>query len=177
VLTGRCLALLGFLLITVTHVKGEKDTKESEANDDKKITPKISEEKAIGKEKFFVASYYTTTFIALSTITSQVPYYCVQTSANQGCQGRRLLRRKRRLSIDENVQDVNPLSSLDEAGASVAPAKDGVADPKSEKFFFTVWKTSTSTATVISTSTNKQVTISFSAWCTYAGFTTLPLCG
>lgn len=43
--------------------------------------------------------------------------------------------------------------------------KDGVR----ERHFFTVWKTSSTTVTVTTFSTNRSVTVSVSAMCTYPG--------
>ncbi|XP_042885846.1 uncharacterized protein LOC122262022 [Penaeus japonicus] len=134
---------------------------------------KALQEEGPPKGKFFLKSYSTTTFTMLSTFTTVVPFQCFFTSAGvQACQGRKL-RRLRKLSLDvDGVVD----SSLASSESEVVGFADQESEAdKSERIFFTLWRTSTSTATVTTTSTNSSITISASAYCTYSGFTG-PLC-
>ncbi|XP_042885850.1 uncharacterized protein LOC122262028 [Penaeus japonicus] len=129
-------------------------------------------QKSPEKAKFFVASYFTTTFTAISTFTTVEPFQCFFTSAGvQACTGRKL-RRMRKLSVDiDGASDSGLASSEGDVSAVQSEDKDSPA----EKFFFTVWRTNTSTATVTTTSINSSITISASAYCTFSGFTG-PLC-
>ncbi|XP_047491143.1 uncharacterized protein LOC125040570 [Penaeus chinensis] len=129
-------------------------------------------QKSPEKARLFVASYFTSTFTAISTFTTVEPFQCFFTSAGvQACTGRKL-RRMRKLSVDIDGSSDSGLSPS-EGGASVMQSED--KDTPAEKFFFTVWKTNTSTATVTTTSINSSITISASAYCTFSGFTG-PLC-
>ncbi|XP_047497797.1 uncharacterized protein LOC125044874 [Penaeus chinensis] len=111
--------------------------------------------------KFFVKSYSTRTWTFVSSFTSTVFYSCYTSAAAafQACQGRKL-RRSRKLDI--------PLSEVDEElSSSLTEAED--KQDTSEKVFFTVWSTSSTTVTVTTFSTNRSVTISVRILCTYPG--------
>lgn len=56
----------------------------------------------------------------------------------------------------------------------LTPEKD-TADLGDNPKFLTVWKSTTTTYTVTTTSYNRGITVSASAYCTYTGFTG-PLC-
>ncbi|XP_045623431.1 uncharacterized protein [Procambarus clarkii] len=112
-----------------------------------------------GDAKFFVKSYSTTTWTFLSSFTSTVPYTCYTTGAGlAACSGRRLHRMKNAKLYLSSQDDLKELDS------SVLGDFD-----EREKFFFTVWRTASTTATVTTYSTNRSVTISASIACTYPG--------
>ncbi|XP_069994881.1 uncharacterized protein [Penaeus vannamei] len=110
--------------------------------------------------KFFVKSYSTRTWTFVSSFTSTLFYSCYTSAAAlQACQGRKL-RRSRKLDI--------PIKEVDEEiSSSLTEAED--KQDTSEKLFFTVWSTSSTTVTVTTFSTNRSVTISVRLLCTYPG--------
>ncbi|XP_071537805.1 uncharacterized protein [Panulirus ornatus] len=117
--------------------------------------------------KFFVKSYSTTTWTFLSSFTSTVPYTCFTTddtaANNMACSGRRL-RRARKLTVDQDASQSDLISS--------SQAEDSIlsdAAPNQEKFLFTIWRTSSTTATITTFSTNRSVTVSASIMCTFPG--------
>ncbi|XP_068219177.1 uncharacterized protein [Palaemon carinicauda] len=167
-LQERKLLLLGLLVAFASFITAEGEEETQDILDIKK---------ELKKEKLFIASYITTTFTALSFLTSAQPYFCIQASNAEGCTGRKL-RRRRKLNIDHSI------ASDDETHLDNSQGLPDVEEPKSdegasgqEKFFFTVWKTSTTTVTVTTYSTNKSITLSVSARCTHSDFTKLPTCG
>nr|XP_053652134.1 uncharacterized protein LOC128702125 [Cherax quadricarinatus] len=121
-----------------------------------------------GEAKFFVKNYYTTTWTFLSSFTSTVPYTCYTTGmeAPMACMGRRL-RRQKRTHMQVSQEEAASL------GSSIQSELEGDLieglESAQEKFFFTVWRTSSTTATVTTYSTNRSVTISISIACTYPG--------
>ncbi|XP_063841666.1 uncharacterized protein LOC135089684 [Scylla paramamosain] len=122
--------------------------------------------------KFFVnKARSTTTWTFLSSFTSIVPYTCYTTGMGtpEACMGRRL-RRSRKLAADWEVsKDSARLygSTLEEGEDPL----DSDRESKEGKFFFQIWSTVSTTATVTTFSTNRSVTISVSILCTYAGIT------
>ncbi|XP_068219178.1 uncharacterized protein [Palaemon carinicauda] len=129
------------------------------------------------KEKLFYKSYLTTTFTALSILTSMQPYYCIQASKAEGCDGRKL-RRRRNFNIDHHIASTHETQLDNSQGLpEVEEPKYENLETDQERFFFTLWKTTTTTTTVTTLSTNTSITLSVSARCTYSGFTTIPTCG
>ncbi|XP_053652396.1 uncharacterized protein [Cherax quadricarinatus] len=157
---------VGFLLLLIVVTSAQEDAEDGQ------------------KGKFFIKSYSTTTWTFLSSFVSTVPYTCYKTAAvaanTKACSGRRLLR-ARRSNVNEGTDSTELLSSIrnDNADLLANIAEDGLAasdsDSEREKFFFTVWRTSSSTATITTYSTNRSVTVSASVMCTYPGVT-LNLC-
>ncbi|XP_069178263.1 uncharacterized protein [Procambarus clarkii] len=139
-----------------------------------------SEPEEDGKEgKFFIKSYSTTTWTYLSSFTSTVPYTCYTTAdAVMPCSQRPLIgrkvRRSRLRSMDQSNDEVELLSSIKEDTLADTLA-DTVGESERQKFFFTMWRTGSTTVTVTTYSTNRSVTVSISAMCTYPGIT-LNLC-
>nr|XP_045622984.1 uncharacterized protein LOC123773353 [Procambarus clarkii] len=124
-----------------------------------------------GKEgKFFIKSYSTTTWTFLSSFTSTVPYTCYTTAAAVRACGGRKVRRLRLRSMDQSNDEVELLSSIKEDTLA-----DTVGESERQKFFFTLWRTGSTTVTVTTYSTNRSVTVSISAMCTYPGIV-LNLC-
>ncbi|XP_042864460.1 uncharacterized protein LOC122248487 isoform X2 [Penaeus japonicus] len=120
-----------------------------------------------GIREKFLATSSTTTQNVITTLTTVVPFTCYVSSTN-ACQGRKLRRMK---SISGDFEKLPAKTALDSSTTEeLTPEKDGdnLGDvPR----FLTVWKTTTSTLTVTSTSFNRDVTVSASAFCTYTGFT------
>ncbi|XP_068218470.1 uncharacterized protein [Palaemon carinicauda] len=168
----RKLLLLGLLVAFASFITAEGEEETQDILDIKKGFPP-----ELQKEKLFFKSYVTATFTSLSILTSAQPYFCIQASNAEGCDGRKL-RRRRKLNIDHSI------ASDDETHLDNSKGLPEVEEPKSdegasgqEKFYFTIWTTSTTTVTVTTYSTNTSVTLSVSARCTYSGFTTIPTCG
>ncbi|KAG7175524.1 hypothetical protein Hamer_G022061, partial [Homarus americanus] len=125
-----------------------------------------SEDGTPGEAKFFIKSYSTTTWTILSSLTSTIPYTCYDTGGvvPPACMGRRL-RRSRGLSKNVEIQDASDVfTSID----STLLSEEMESDPD-QKFLFTVWRTSRSTATITTFSTNRSVTVSVSIACLYPG--------
>ncbi|XP_042210274.1 uncharacterized protein LOC121858105 [Homarus americanus] len=125
-------------------------------------------------QKFFVRSVSTTTETVLTSITSIVPFLCFFTGAAPAvaCQGRRL-RRSRQISLNLGSPALSP--DLDYGSLDVNPQEMEKEEVTDEKFFFTLYKSVTTTATITTTSINSSTTVSVSAYCTFAGFTG-PVC-
>ncbi|XP_063841664.1 uncharacterized protein LOC135089682 isoform X2 [Scylla paramamosain] len=118
------------------------------------------------------ARYSTTTEALISIITSVVPFVCYSTSGTTGCVGKRR-RRSVTPAIFLNTPRPDALdSSLLEDLDSGGEARE---NNRTDRFFFTVVKTTTSVFTFTSTSTNISITVSARAFCTFAGFTG-PVC-
>lgn len=109
----------------------------------------------------------------LYTVTNSNALYAAATDPDP-CTARKLRRLRRREISVGDIPDPALSPSKDDLDDASSEAKGDVF-PASNKLFFTVWKTSTSTAVVTSTAINSSITISASAYCTYAGFTG-PLC-
>ncbi|XP_018009846.1 uncharacterized protein LOC108667343 [Hyalella azteca] len=123
---------------------------------------------------FFFASSSTTTKFKLSFITSTTPYTCVSTAAAATCIGRRrraMALHGMKFDVGTNSKDVH--SSLDEADIEEV---DDQSRQESPRKFLTVWTTSFSTKTVTSYVTDRGVTVSVSAYCTFAGGSGIPGC-
>ncbi|XP_068218471.1 uncharacterized protein [Palaemon carinicauda] len=130
----------------------------------------IKEEENQGK--FFLKSYQTTTITTLSIVVTTVPYFCAVTIAGiEGCQGRRL-RRRRRLNLQKEDGDDNPIH-LEKSMEEIP--KEALGEEGVERLFFTLWQSTTTTVTITSTATNTSITISASAYCTFGGYN-VPLC-
>ncbi|XP_045623008.1 uncharacterized protein [Procambarus clarkii] len=127
------------------------------------------------EEKFFIKNYSTTTETTISAVTSVIPYLCFYTgsTAASPCAGRKL-RRSRRipLNVDDFPGSLHAATDLASSGPEGAPDEETIA---SDKFFFTLYRSVTTTVTVTTTSTNTSTTVSVSAYCTFAGFTG-PVC-
>ncbi|XP_042855788.1 uncharacterized protein LOC122242553 [Penaeus japonicus] len=113
--------------------------------------------------KFFVKQYSTRTWTFLSSFTSTVLYTCYSTGDPfDPCEGRRF-RRIRKMDVsmaEEPDEDLSGSLTEDEFGEDKT---DG------EKAFFRVWVTSSTTITVTTYSTNRSVTVSAFALCSYNG--------
>ncbi|XP_071537802.1 uncharacterized protein [Panulirus ornatus] len=126
--------------------------------------------------KFFVRSYSTTTWTFLSSLTSTIPYTCYTTGAANppACMGRRRRRAKKlKLNLDDAFE-MDEISSSSDGQVLAGEEEDGYSNK--EKFFFTLWRTSSTTFTITTFSTNRSVTVSVSVFCTYPGIA-LQLCG
>ncbi|XP_042210268.1 uncharacterized protein LOC121858099 [Homarus americanus] len=118
-----------------------------------------------GEAKFFVKSYSTVTWTFLSSLTSTVPYTCFTTdAAPEACPGRRR-RRVKKLSLDTDTDSA--YHSLTSSSGDMIKPEDKTSPE--EKFFFTLWKTSSTTVTITTFSTNRSITVSASVMCTYSG--------
>ncbi|XP_063585253.1 uncharacterized protein LOC134762637 [Penaeus indicus] len=113
--------------------------------------------------KFFIKRYSTRTWTFLSSFTSTVLYTCYSTGDPfEPCKKRKLRRiRKMDVSLPEEPEvDITGSLGDDELGEEKT---DG------EKAFFRVWVTSSTTVTVTTYSTNRSVTVSAFALCSYNG--------
>ncbi|XP_042885851.1 uncharacterized protein LOC122262029 [Penaeus japonicus] len=139
---------------------------------------RVSDNESPLLEKFLLATHLTTTVTTLSTMTSVIPYFCFTTQAT-ACQGRRL-RHSLPKGIDISGGDNTPF--LEDSKNTQQEETDellgslGGREEHKEKIFFTIRTTSTTTATIVTTSTNRDITVSASTFCTYTGFTG-PVCG
>ncbi|KAK4319706.1 hypothetical protein Pmani_009363 [Petrolisthes manimaculis] len=128
------------------------------------------EKSAVANEegKLFLKSYSTTTWTFLSSFTSTIPYSCFTAAAPPpvACMGRRRLRRSRNINMDSTADDTSIHSS-----GSDDETLDAEEKANEEKFFFRLFRTVSSTATITTFSTNRSVTVSFSAMCTFPGLT------
>nr|XP_027214374.1 uncharacterized protein LOC113807333 [Penaeus vannamei] len=124
------------------------------------------------REKFLMATHLTSTVTSLSTMTSVIPYFCFTTKAT-ACQGRRL-RHTLPKSIALSSGDDVPF--LEDSKNTKKEADELTGSLHSEKYFFTIRTTVTSTTIIVTTSTNRDFTVSASTFCTYTGFTG-PVCG
>lgn len=86
---------------------------------------------------------------------------------NLGCQGR-TLRRVRESRLYHEFDDIDTLlhDSLVEEKDTTEVGNDN--NNKDEKFFFTLIRTASTTVTITTFSTNRSVTVSASAMCTFA---------
>ncbi|KAK8725193.1 hypothetical protein OTU49_010746 [Cherax quadricarinatus] len=160
--------LIVFLLCLAAAVPQEaKDGQDAKISD--RENAKLSDGQNVNSTdeqdaKFFIKSYSTTTWTFLSSFTSTVPYTCYTTAAGVvACRGRRM-RNSKRLFVERDADTFELLSSI--SGDDV---KEDDRLSESEKFFFTLWRTSSSTVTVTTYSTNRSVTVSVSVMCTYPG--------
>ncbi|XP_037778092.1 uncharacterized protein LOC119574891 [Penaeus monodon] len=121
-------------------------------------TPNESEHEA----KFFLKRYSTRTWTFLSSFTSTVLYTCYSKPPGLDACKKRKLRRIRKMDSLSEEPEVDLAGSLgdDELGEEKT---DG------EKAFFRVWVTSSTTVTVTTYSTNRSVTVSAFALCSYNG--------
>lgn len=136
---------------------------------------KLSESGNSGR--FFFHSYSTTTWTFLSELTSTIPYTCYVTDVapdnNNACEGRRI-RRSSKFVSDGLANPVlyssgGSAKELEEGEQEDPLEKEDDTDGASEKLLFTVWRTSSTTVTATTFSTNRSVTVSISAMCTYPG--------
>ncbi|KAK3892542.1 hypothetical protein Pcinc_003618 [Petrolisthes cinctipes] len=120
----------------------------------------------VGQGKFFFKSYSTRTRTVISSLVSTVPYTCFSNvqAVTATCGGGRKLRRSK-LFIQDSPLDTKLYSSTGEEEPMPEEEK------ASEKFFFTIFRTLSSTATVTVFSTNRSVTVSVSLMCTETGAT------
>ncbi|KAK3882193.1 hypothetical protein Pcinc_013412 [Petrolisthes cinctipes] len=126
-----------------------------------------------GKEKFFMKSFSTVTFISVSTSTTVVPFTCFHTVAPAvACGGRKLRKAKQLYYKFEDLADDTQLDSSSDMNSQLTDERENSEDGK---LFFTLMRSATSTVTTTSTSINTSITVSASAFCTFAGFTG-PLC-
>nr|XP_027237057.1 uncharacterized protein LOC113828321 [Penaeus vannamei] len=127
----------------------------------------VQAEDVAENEARLIANYQTTTFIEMSTITTVGHYTCAVSTASTACSGRK--RRNVILDINSNSGDFNPNVSETLAGSlSATELEEAKEDGGKDKFFFTLWKTTTSTFTVTSTSFNRDITVSVSLLCDHA---------
>ncbi|KAK4319717.1 hypothetical protein Pmani_009374 [Petrolisthes manimaculis] len=126
-----------------------------------------------GKEKFFMKSFSTVTFISVSTSTTVVPFTCFHTvDPPDPCEGRKLRKAKQLYHKFEDLADDTQLDSSSDMNLQPTDERDISQDGK---LFFTLMRSATSTVTTTSTSINISITVSASAFCTFAGFTG-PIC-
>ncbi|KAK3892543.1 hypothetical protein Pcinc_003619 [Petrolisthes cinctipes] len=162
--TPRGALVMVMLLAWVALAEAEADTPPQKAS--------TEEKSAVDNEegKLFLKSYSTTTWTFLSSFTSTIPYTCFATLNGQmACMGRRRLRRSRNINIDSTADD----SSVHSSG-SEDETLDAEEKANEEKFFFRLFRTVSSTATITTFSTNRSLTVSASAMCTFPGFTFTP---
>ncbi|CAL4191220.1 unnamed protein product, partial [Meganyctiphanes norvegica] len=119
--------------------------------------------------KNFLASYMTTTYTSLSTLTSVIPYTCYAATVPATACGARKRRALKIKSITDFDLESNLGSSLLEGTQEDAIEGDRSSAAASEKVFFTVWQSSTTSLTFTSYSTNRSFTVSILRLCTVAG--------
>ncbi|KAK4319704.1 hypothetical protein Pmani_009361 [Petrolisthes manimaculis] len=117
----------------------------------------------VGHGKFFFQSYSTRTRTIISSVVSIIPYTCFSgvNDVTTSCTGRKLRRSK--VFIQGFPLDTKLYSSVGEEEPMVEEEK------ASDKLFFTIFRTLSSTTTVTLLSTNRSVTISASLMCTVDG--------
>ncbi|XP_045136338.1 uncharacterized protein LOC123519272 [Portunus trituberculatus] len=158
---------------TTTNIAITGKNNNSKSNDNKGKTGDGSADDQGGK--FFVnRAASTTTWTFLSSFTSIVPYTCYTTGMGDvmACMGRRL-RRSRKMATDWEMNlDSTRLygSNVEEEEEEEEPLESDRVS-KEGKFFFRIWSTISTTATITTFSTNRSVTISVSILCTYPGIT------
>ncbi|ROT67406.1 hypothetical protein C7M84_014519 [Penaeus vannamei] len=157
---ASALALL--LLAGNTRAEGDRQPEESPSN---------SERSEVKEKLFFLASSTTYTVNAISSFTTVIPFTCFVSNTN-ACQGRKLRRMK---SISGDFDKLLDKTSLDSSAAPELTLEKDTAHLGDTRKFFVVWRSTTTTHTVTSTSYNRAITVSASAYCTYVGFAE-PLC-
>ncbi|XP_045136341.1 uncharacterized protein LOC123519274 [Portunus trituberculatus] len=144
------------------HQKGQHEGNEKAAA--------INEDRRMNMRLF--ARYSTTTEALISVITLVVPFVCYSTTGTATCMGKR-----RRRSVTPSIFLNTPRP--DALDSSLLENLDGDGETReshgTDRFFFTIVKTTTSVFTFTSTSTNISITVSAQALCTFAGFTG-PVC-
>ncbi|XP_037778833.1 uncharacterized protein LOC119575351 [Penaeus monodon] len=100
----------------------------------------------------------------MSTVTVMVHYTCAKAVAGTACTGRR---RRRSIKLDIS-KSYNPGAFETLVGSSLNTELEEPEESNDKGKFFTVWKTTTSTLMITSTSYNRDITVSVSLYCTNA---------
>ena len=85
------------------------------------------------------------------------------------CMGRRLQRSKKIKNLEGSLEEAVLYTS--EGTAEEVQREEEEEEEEKKKFYFRLWRTASTTATITSYSTNRSVTVSASVMCTYPGIT------
>ncbi|XP_047497269.1 uncharacterized protein LOC125044587 [Penaeus chinensis] len=133
--------------------------------------PSNLEKTELREKLIFYRTSTTVTFNVISTFTTVIPLTCYKSNTN-ACQGRKLRRMK---STSGDFDKLLNKATLDSSVTEELTPEKETVDLGDNPKFLTVWKSTTTTYTVTTTSYNRGLTVSASAYCTYTGFSG-PIC-